>query len=234
MRSGPPSGRVRRPRAGSPSPSGPPPTYRTRLLARATWEDFEALFARHGGVQNGCWCMFYHRERPLRGLPDDLRIAQNRRDHAELVQRGAPDGVLVYDRAEPVGWCQFARREELPRIDRGRIYRSLELPPPASPSWRITCFFVENDRRRRGVATLALRAALEAIRERGGGVVEAFPVTHGRAVPVWFGTVAMFEREGFVRVASLGASQLVMRATLAPPPDDEGRAPRSSASGRDG
>jgi GNAT superfamily N-acetyltransferase len=94
----------------------------------------------------------------------------------------------------------------------------------------VTCFVVDKRHRRKGVAGVALRAALDAIRRRGGGTVEACPVaawTHGPAGssnplsvqgvgPVapahgsfgnvsTSGTVSMFEKEGFQAVAVVGA-----------------------------
>jgi ribosomal protein S18 acetylase RimI-like enzyme len=42
--------------------------------------------------------------------------------------------------------------------------------------WRITCFVTRKDHRRRGVATIALAAALNAIAARGGGWIEAAPI----------------------------------------------------------
>ncbi len=184
----------------------------------ARWPDFEQLFRRNRGVQAGCWCMFYHREGPNGPLESTERQESNRRDHRELLFRGHADGVLVYRDGEPVGWCQFGRREDLPRIERGRNYRSLaaDLAPP--PTWRITCFFVDRPSRRVGVAQYALHAALGAIRRRGGGVVEAYPVTRPNAVAVWFGTVGMFRREGFELVRPFGRSNALMRTTLRPSP----------------
>ena len=44
--------------------------------------------------------------------------------------------------------------------------------------------------------------------------MEGFPVTNPRAVAVWFGSVSMFEREGFRVVAPFGASQVLVRRTL--------------------
>ena len=43
---------------------------------------------------------------------------------------------------------------------------------------------------------------------------EAYPATNKKTVAVWFGTVAMFEAEGFGKVATLGRTNLVMRLTL--------------------
>src|SRR5204863_2588355 len=49
-------------------------------------------------------------------------------------------------------------------------------PRDSERAWRITCFVVDKRFRRKGVAAIALHAALESIRHRGGGLVEAFPV----------------------------------------------------------
>jgi GNAT superfamily N-acetyltransferase len=193
-----------------------PPVFTTRELSPSTWGDFEALFSRNGGVQDGCWCMYYHRARPNRGQPDASRHAENRRDHHRLVQRGEAHGILVYADGGPVGWCQFGRTGELPRIDAGRKYRALAVARDPPPDWRISCFFVERSYRKRGVATVALEAALDSIRRRGGGVVEAYPSTHPRAVATWFGSVPMFARLGFTKVAPFGRSNILMRATAGP------------------
>ena len=43
------------------------------------------------------------------------------------------------------------------------------------PDYRLTCFFIDRDYRRRGVSAVALRGALHLIAQGGGGVVEAYP-----------------------------------------------------------
>ncbi len=48
----------------------------------------------------------------------------------------------------------------------------------------------------------------------GGGIVEAYPATHGRAVATWFGTVGMFEREGFKVVRPFGQSNVLVRREI--------------------
>jgi GNAT superfamily N-acetyltransferase len=189
-------------------------SYITRELTPHTWNDFEELFSRYGGVQDGCWCMYYHRERPNRGKPDGERIAQNRRDHRRLVTRDAAHGILVYEGGRPVGWCQFGRTPELPRIDSGLKYRALGAARDPPPDWRITCFFVDREHRRGGVAAAALAAALDAIARRGGGIVEAYPASNPRAVATWFGTVSMFQQNGFTNVAPFGRSNVLMRRFL--------------------
>ncbi len=204
-----------------------------RELSPSTWPDFERLFRKYHGVQAGCWCMFYHRDGPNGPVGDPVRQEANRRDHRELVRLGRAHGVLVYRDGAAVGWCQFGRREELPRIDHGRKYQSIAGELGAPPTWRVTCFFVDRPQRRSGVARQALRAALEAIGRRGGGIVEAYPATHGRAVATWFGTVGMFEREGFRVVRSFGQSNLLVRREVpGETGSGSGRAPKTVSPSR--
>lgn len=188
------------------------PRYTAKELTAATWPDFEALFAKHNGVWGGCWCMYGHGRKTfqIRGNAEAHRKAKRDR-----VRSGTAHGVLVYARGTPVGSCQFGPRDELPRMDGGRFYRKLGLPE-GERFWRITCFFVDRDHRRRGVASAALDAALAAIRRRGGGVVEAYPHTSAASSFAYYGTEAMFRSRGFALTARLGKSQVVMRRTLPP------------------
>jgi len=145
-------------------------------------------------------------------------IALNRKEKKTLVNKGRSHGILVYAGGQAVGWCQYGPREELPRIDSGRNYSNLDLSADQGRKlWRLTCFFVDRDFRKKGVSGVALRAAIHSIREQGGGIVEAYPSTskEGGTWSLWFGTVAMFEREGFKAHAKLGEKHLLMRKTLA-------------------
>ncbi len=185
-----------------------------RELTIARWRDFEELFAKYRGVQAGCWCMFYHRGGPNGPLGSADRQEANRRDHRALVRAGHAHGVLVYAGPVVVGWCQFGRREDLPRVEHGRKYRAARAELGTPPRWRITCFFVDRPYRRAGVAGFALHAALRAIRRRGGGIVEAYPATRGGAVAIWFGTEGMFRSEGFRTVRPFGRSNVLVRRTV--------------------
>lgn len=150
--------------------------YETRCLSVDTWPDFEKLFCRGNGW-DFCWCIAFHRlRRPSRAeFHTRAEVSAVNRDlKRALVDEGRAHGTLVYADGEPVGWCQFGSTDEL----HGRR----QDPETARPTWRITCFVVDRRYRRRGVAGVALDAALEAIRQRGGGIVEAYPVvswTHG-------------------------------------------------------
>jgi GNAT superfamily N-acetyltransferase len=140
----------------------------------------------------------------------------------ELVERGRTHGILVYAGGQPVGWCQYGSSSEFPRIDESRSYRALAPARGEETLWRITCFVVDKRYRRRGIARVALKAALEAIRKKGGGLVEGYPITYFR--PGTFGnssthgTATMFAREGFTTVApfakTIHRTNVLMRQTV--------------------
>ncbi len=193
--------------------------YNFKELSASTFPDFSELASKQGG----CWCIYYQRQKPVgRKLTAKEWAGLNRRDKEALVNQGRSHAVLVYDRGTPVGWCQYGTSDELPRIDAGRNYKRAKPPLPSGRLWRITCFFVDRRFRSKGVAKAALRAALASIGRRGGGTVEAYPVVSRKmaAVPEWswFGTLSMFEKEGFRKVAPLGTSGVLMRKEVAPRP----------------
>ena len=171
-----------------------------------------------------CWCTYHHASSYL--LPENQqprtraeRAVRNHRQKKELVVKRCAHGVLVYSEKEPVGWCQYGPREELPRMDNTQNYRKLALEGSKNRLWRITCFVVDKEYRRRGVASVALKAALEAIKKKGGGLVEAYPVskTDQGSNYVYCGTVSMFEKAGFKTIAPLATGRtatVVMQKTI--------------------
>lgn len=161
-----------------------PDQFSTRELSGETWRDFERLFWKQGSVGDGwwCWCTFHHVSSfstPEHQQPRTRaeRAQRNHQKKEELVMSGCAHGILVYSNAEPVGWCQYGPREELPRVDNTIRYRKLALENDSEKLWRITCFVADSKYRRRGVASAGLKGALAAIKRRGGGVVEAYPVS---------------------------------------------------------
>lgn len=188
-----------------------PDDIAARELTADTWKDFEQLFGKYGGVQAGCWCMYYQRTGQTPGGSPAEREENNHRAKELLVKSGSAHGILVYSGGRAIGWCQFGPAGELPRIDGSRNYKALSPASPAGRLWRITCFFVDREYRHCGVARYALAAALDAIGRYGGGTVEAYPVTWNRAVNIWFGTVSMFRELGFSEAGRLGRRGLLMR-----------------------
>lgn len=199
--------------------------YTTKELSKKTWPDFVKLFSQGNGWDH-CQCVHFHRpsalpkEKWLRTRAE--RAIRNRRENKQLVNSGRSHGILVYDNGEPVGWCQYGPKEELPRIDNGRNYRAHAPKAAAQKLWRITCFVVLKNHRKQGIATAALKAALLSIRKKGGGQVEAYPISTWQ--PRAFGnesthgTASMFKKAGFHLVSplttSLPSSTVVMRRLI--------------------
>ena len=191
--------------------------YSTKQLSERTWSDFERLFETHPAPgAYPCWCMYNHRPGPAPQRKRDsraTRIERNRRDKKALVERGCSHGILVYAQGKPVGWCQYGLRHELPRIDNNPNYCKLA-SRSGRAQWRITCFVVHKKYRRRGVARTALKAAIAAIQNEGGGLVEAYPIKRWGAYAEYRGTVSMFQKEGFEVIAPIGESNVLMRRTI--------------------
>jgi hypothetical protein len=143
--------------------------YATRDLQQATWSDFTDLFGRGNGW-DFCACMFFLRGgHPGAGRSREVRRQESMAQHEALLREGRAEGALVYDGERPVGWCQFGRRETFKTGGKSPLPRS-------DADWRITCFVTDKANRKTGVARAALAGALDAIRRRGGGLAEAYPV----------------------------------------------------------
>jgi len=151
-------------------------------------------------------CMFFHAP----GSFDNSAYERNREAKRKLVREGKAHGTIIYCAGEPVGWCQFGPREELPRIDGKRGY-----VPTSQDAWRITCLFIAKDHRRMGVARLAVRSSVEAMRALGVTIVEAYPVEGTRsATLLWSGTPELFQPLGFKRVRPLSRSSSIYSLRL--------------------
>ena len=184
--------------------------FEVRELGMPTWPAFVRVMEKHNGVWNGCWCIAYHVSRS-----QEPATVQERRAYKEkLVRAGRSHAALVFDGEDIAGWCQFGPPNELPARMGG--VAKLGQPPP---DWRITCFFVDRDHRRMGVADTALAGALRMIAAAGGGTVDGYPVATGgkrySSSFLWSGTESMFTKAGFSRLGSLGRSKLVMRKRVA-------------------
>lgn len=129
--------------------------------------------------------------------------------------RGKAHAALVFDGDVAVGWCQFGSPAELPSIYHLKEYNA---GLDKAPDYRLTCFFVDRNYRRKGVAAVALRGALDLIAKAGGGVVEAYPQdTQGKRTSGSFlynGTRSLFEKAGFSYDRPKGNNHCVMRKTV--------------------
>jgi ribosomal protein S18 acetylase RimI-like enzyme len=183
-----------------------------KLLDASSWADFEMMFDKHKGCSGGCWCVFHIcPSATFHSLGREGRKAL----HRSMAEEGKTSGVICYLDSVPVGWCQFAPAPVFEQVNRGRAYREFAARDTAVPRFRITCVFVDKNYRRLGLAKRVLATAVAAIHAQGGGLTEAFPMEVPETKrPQYTGSVKMYEAEGFVCAARLGANHFVMRAEL--------------------
>lgn len=180
-------------------------------LSSQTWPAFARLVEKHGGIFGGCWCISFHLE-PGEGKRG---AAAYRAMKEARVREGRAHAAFVFDGPSAVGWCQFGPTTELPNI---RSKKSYEQGLGKLPDWRITCFFIDRERRGEGIATVALREALREIGRLGGGTVEAYPEDFaGQRTSNSFlcsGTLGVFERAGFKRNRKIAMRRWVVNRTV--------------------
>lgn len=197
----------------------------SRPLTVGTWPAFARLVEKHNGIFGGCWCISFHlREGEAKQNAGKYRAMKEAR-----VRAGRAHAALVFEGNRAVGWCQFGSTDELPNI---RSRKEYEKELGRLPDWRITCFFIDRERRGEGIATIALREAIREIGRLGGGTVEAYPENvEGRKTSSSFlcsGTLGMFEKQGFERSRKIAMHRWVVTKEVAP--ELPRRVPRSSAS----
>ena len=195
--------------------------YTIKPLGPDTWDAFAELAERHNGCWSavhgscwadggGCWCMRFQRS-----CIEKQTGQGNRAIKEQLVNDGRAHAALVFDGDVAVAWCEYGTPEELPNIYHRKEY---EAGLDKLPDYRLTCLFVDRNYRRKGVAGLALRGALDLIALAGGGMVEAYPQdTPGKKVSASFlynGTRSLFEQAGFSYDRPKGKYHCVMSKTV--------------------
>jgi ribosomal protein S18 acetylase RimI-like enzyme len=182
-------------------------TIEVRPVTPDQWADLERLAGERGFYSN-CWCTWWRLpSKEFSARPPHEKRAILR----DAVDSGPPPGLLAYLDGEPVGWVAVAPRHELVRIERSPKLR----PVDERPAWSISCFSIDRRHRRQGVATALLDAAVALARAHGAELVEAYPIdTSSRDrsnAELFTGTLAMFERAGFVEVTRRGGRPIVRR-----------------------
>jgi GNAT superfamily N-acetyltransferase len=187
--------------------------FRFEALTPERWDDFAELFGPRGAV-GGCWCMWWRVKKRSDWERD--KGATNKRAFKRVVQRGAEPGVLAYHQRQAVGWCAVARREEYPSLERSRVAARVD----DRPVWSVSCLFIHKDHRRSRRSVAVLKAAADFVRERGGTIVEGYPVIPKNdnmpGVFAFTGLYPAFLRAGFEEVARRSETRAVMRRRLRP------------------
>ena len=182
-------------------------TIQIHPLTPDRWDDFASVMGPRGAV-NGCWCMYPR-------LPKKVLESQSGNENRDamrgIVQAGEIPGLLAYADGVPAGWCAIAPRDRYVRLDKSRVAQPLD----DRPAWSVVCLFITKPFRRQGISVALLKGAVEYAKSQGAGVVEGYPVdTDGTESPdafVWWGTLASFEKAGFVEAARRTPKRPLMR-----------------------
>ena len=165
------------------------------------FDDVAAVLGPKNPTSSVCWCLSHRIDaKTNRELAGPARGAFVR----ELCSRAVAPGVLAYDGDDVVGWAAVAPRAEQP------FARSTKIPHVDDlPVWSLWCVRVRPGRRGRGISSALVAGAAEYARSQGAPAVEGYPVDNrGEKVDLtmaYVGTLPMFERAGFTKVADTSA-----------------------------
>ncbi|MFI0846209.1 GNAT family N-acetyltransferase [Mesorhizobium sp. IMUNJ 23232] len=179
------------------------------------WPAFEDLFGKQGACY-GCWCTHF-RLRPAVRRENDR---QRNKDHIHArIEAGPPPGLLAFDGEKAVGWMQIGPRADVPEWNNaGRVSAPLESDHGADLAvWAISCFFIRNAARGRGLSHRMVAAGIAFARENGARLLEACPIDQSkdsRSIGLFVGSTRVFEKAGFARVAERKAGRPLVRLEL--------------------
>ena len=176
-----------------------------REVDAARWPDFEWLFESRGGPR-WCWCRMWRRDADGRMPHDRAHMKEAMR---QRIAGGGRVGLLAYVDGEPAAWCSVAPRETF--VGLGGVEEPGE---DESTVWSLTCFYVRNASRHRGLMERLIEAAVGHAREHGGSVIEAYPVPPDGPSYRFCGFIPVFEAHGFSEVGRAGTRRHVMRRSL--------------------
>ena len=172
-----------------------------RPATEARFDDVAAVLGPKNPASSVCWCLSHRlpakENRALVGPARGERVR-------ELCRRDVAPGVLANDGDDVVAWAAVAPRAELP------FARSTKIPHVDDlPVWSVWCLRVRPGHRGKGISLPLLEGAVEYARAKGAPVVEGYPVDNAGAkvdlTMAYVGTLALFERAGFVKAADTEA-----------------------------
>lgn len=180
---------------------------------RARSEHADGLLALFEGAGSGCYCNYWHFEGDKNAWLERCYLDPEANRAALVARLASPElcGVVASSEGGVCGWLKVMRAEQLPRLYAQRVYRGLPCFQGSRDTvFTLSCFFVAEAERGRGIAKSLLEAAIDVARDAGASALEAFPrrTPEGarlRADEVWLGPEALFERAGFVAVSDFRA-----------------------------
>src|SRR5574341_1428233 len=154
-------------------------------LTKKHWDNFEALF-RERRASGGCWCMWW---RLKRSEFEKNKGKRNKEAMSNIVNS----------------------RERYPSLERSRVLKRFD----DEAVWSIVCFFIDKRYRNKGVSVKLLSACIEYVKEKGGRVLEGYPIELKKKrmpyVFAWTGLTNTFKTAGFIECARRSETRPIMR-----------------------
>ncbi|TIN11801.1 MAG: GNAT family N-acetyltransferase [Mesorhizobium sp.] len=142
---------------------------------------------------------------------------ENKAAFRQAVEHGPPPGVLAFDGATAVGWCQVTPRDAVPWLDRLWQLKRVD----DAPVWSLSCLYVRKKYRRQGITSHLIAAALQAARRANAPALEAYPFDAGLSPSAsGSGHASTFARAGFRVVARRVPARPIMRYDFTQNADD--------------
>jgi ribosomal protein S18 acetylase RimI-like enzyme len=139
----------------------------------------------------GCYCVFNHFAGGEAAWMART-AAQNRADAESMIREGSLKGYLAYDAGDrAVGWCNVNDKHAYPLFSKAG-------EDTGERVCAVTCFMIDPDFRRQGVARALLRRACADYAALGYDYMESYPVAgEDTCAAHYHGHPAMYEGEGF-------------------------------------
>jgi GNAT superfamily N-acetyltransferase len=194
-------------------------SVRVQPVTADRWDDFVTVFGQRGNDPSWCWCRLFLSsgtdESSSSGPTPDNRQALRQ----EITHAATAPGLIAYVDDHPVGWTRVGPRSAFPRVGGNRALARVLTDDPGA--WWVTCFAIDSRRRRSGVASALLEAAVTFARNHGATAVQGHPVdvaalraTRVSGSALYTGTMAMFAAAGFSEVARTFPTRPVMQLLM--------------------
>jgi len=179
---------------------------------RASSEHTDGLLALFDSAGSGCFCNYWHFEGDKNAWLERCYLNPDANRAALTARLAAPElcGVIATAERRVCGWLKVTRAEQVRRLYDQRVYRGLPCfqgsPGSRADVYAVSCLYVAEAERGKGLAKSLLTTAIEVARSAGASSLEAFPRKAPEAEPlrpdeVWLGPEAIFEKAGFERVS---------------------------------
>jgi predicted GNAT family acetyltransferase len=189
-----------------------------RPLTPDRWDDLVDLFGPERGACAGCWCMWPR----VRGVDFKAMTRTARRDAFKaIVGTGPPPGLLAYEGKTAVGWVAVSPRRAVHRFNIAKNSAPTEDDAAdLDRTWAITCFYVRNGQRGKGLTTALAKAAIAHARRQKAAAIEVCAIEPDRPL-IWgeafVGIASIFPPLGFMEIARRSPKRPLLRLRLDPP-----------------